>query len=436
LQSQISWKEINSIALPAIAAGIAEPVISLVDTAFVGQLGAMQLGAVGIGASFFTLLMWILAQTKSAISALVSKNFGAKTITTLSNFFPQALFLNFLLGVLVFTVSYFFQDFIFEAYNAQGEQKELIKNYYSIRGWGLPVSLVIFGIFGIFRGLQNTLWAMQISLVGMSVNVLLDYVLIFGVEGFIPAFGIEGAAWASVASQIIMLVLSVYFLLTKAKLNLAFSFKLHSEIGRLLKMSFDLFLRAAALNLAFYFGTSFSTSYGQNHIAAYTIGINIWLFSSFFIDGFSNAGNAIGGRLAGEGNLAELKRVGFLLVKVNIGIALMLSLFYVLLYPFIGKMFTQEQEVLKLFEATFWIIIISQPINALAFTLDGIFKGLGKTELLRNVLIAAGVLVFIPAIFILDSFAINLFAVWFSFVLWMLARGLPLYFKFKNLKHV
>ena len=119
LQTKISWKEIYSIALPAIAAGIAEPVISLVDTAFVGQLGTLELGAVGIGASFFTLIMWILAQTKSAISAIVSKSFGAKTLYSLQSFVPQALTLNFLLGAFVFLGSYFLQDLIFEAFNAQ-----------------------------------------------------------------------------------------------------------------------------------------------------------------------------------------------------------------------------------------------------------------------------------------------------------------------------
>ena len=436
LQSKIAWKEIYSIALPAIAAGIAEPVISLVDTAFVGQLGTLELGAVGIGSSFFTLIMWILAQTKSAISAIVSKNYGAKTLSSLQSFVPQALVLNFLLGAFVFLGTYFLQDLIFEAYNAQGDQKELIKSYFSIRGWGLPISLVVFGIFGVFRGLQNTYWAMQISLVGMFSNIILDYLLIFGFGEIIPAFGIEGAAWASAISQGIMLVLAIRFLLTKSKLKLDFTKTLHQGISKLLKMSFDLFLRAAALNVAFYFGTSFAASYGENQIAAYTIGINIWLFSSFFIDGFSNAGNAIGGRLAGEGNLNELKRVGYLLVKVNIGIALMLSLVYLIFYTYLGRFFTQEAEVLRLFEATFWIIIISQPINALAFTLDGIFKGLGHTALLRNVLIGAGVFAFLPAIFILDSFASNLFAIWFAFVFWMLARGLPLLFKFKNLKHV
>ena len=321
-------------------------------------------------------------------------------------------------------------------YKIKDDQKELIKSYFSIRGWGLPISLVVFGVFGVFRGLQNTYWAMQISLVGMFSNIIVDYLLIFGFCEIIPAFRIEGAAWASVISQGIMLVLAIRFLLTKSKLKLDFTKTLHQGISKLLKMSFDLFLRAAALNVAFYFGTSFAASYGENHIAAYTIGINLWLFSSFFIDGFSNAGNAIGGRLAGEGNLNELKRVGYLLVKVNIGIALMLSLVYLIFYTYLGRFFTQEAEVLMLFEATFWIIIISQPINALAFTLDGIFKGLGHTALLRNVLIGAGVFAFLPAIFILDSFASNLFAIWFAFVFWMLARGLPLLFKFKNLKHV
>ena len=97
----INWKEINRLALPAIIAGIAEPVISLVDTAVIGQLGATELGGVGVGASLFTLIMWVLAQTKSAISAIVSKAVGANNLKSLKSFIPQALIMNFILGASV-----------------------------------------------------------------------------------------------------------------------------------------------------------------------------------------------------------------------------------------------------------------------------------------------------------------------------------------------
>lgn len=434
--SSIQWKDINRLAIPAIIAGIAEPVISLVDTAVVGRLGATELGGVGVGSSLFTLLMWILAQTKSAISAIVSRHYGEKRLKQLQRFVPQALLLNFLLGVLIVAATLPFLTTIFSWYNAKGELLETASNYYGIRALGLPFGLFVFGVFGVFRGLQNTSWAMQISFAGAFLNIVLDLLLVFGIEGVIPAFGVKGAALASVCAQVLMFMLSLVFLYRKTQFKLFLALRIHPKIGKLLRMSLDLFLRAGALNVAFYVGTSFSTSYGDEVVAAFTIGTNIWLFSSFFIDGYSNAGNALSGRLAGEGNLKELKRVGFQLVKINLVIASLLSLSYALLYPFMGSFFTASPRVLLFFNATFWLIIVSQPINALAFTMDGIYKGLGKTAFLRNLLIGATFLAFLPAVFILDTFVASLWGIWLSFIIWMSARSFPLLIDFKRLKHV
>ena len=436
MAQNISWKDINRLAIPAIFAGIAEPVISIADTAIVGQLGTIELGAVGIGASFFSLVMWILAQTKSAISSIVSKAFGSKTLFNLQDFIPQALILNFLLGAIVFVVSVGFADAIFSGYNAEGQQKELCISYYQIRGWGLPISLVVFGIFGVFRGIQNTIWAMIISISAMVINIILDVLLVYGWEGLIPAMGIEGAALASVISQGYMLLAALWFLMVRANLKLKFSLQLNPQILKLLKMSFDLFLRAGALNLVMYLGTSLATKYGEAEIAAYTIGLNIWLFSAFFIDGFSSAGNAIAGRLAGEQNVEELKNVSFRITKTNLVIATGLALVYLIGYNFWPLFFTDDYLVVEVFKASFWVIILTQPINAIAFSLDGIFKGLGKTELLRNVLIGSSLLVFLPFVLVMDSFVGNLVGIWFAFSVWMIGRALPLYINLIRLKHV
>ena len=78
---KISSKEINRLAFPAIISGIAEPVISLVDTIFVGKLGTEALAGLGIATSFFLLIIWILAQSKTAVSATVSKYYGKEKPT-------------------------------------------------------------------------------------------------------------------------------------------------------------------------------------------------------------------------------------------------------------------------------------------------------------------------------------------------------------------
>ena len=69
----ITSRDLDRLAVPAIISGIAEPVISLVDTAFVGSLGTADLAAVGIASSFFLLVVWVLAQTRSAVLAVAAR---------------------------------------------------------------------------------------------------------------------------------------------------------------------------------------------------------------------------------------------------------------------------------------------------------------------------------------------------------------------------
>ena len=116
--------------------------------------------------------------------------------------------------------------------------------------------------------------------------------------------------------------------------------------------------------------------------------IYYWIiFSAFFIDGYSNAGNALAGKYIGEKNNEKLKILGSKLIKINIKISFLLMIFYTLLYPFIGEFFNSNKLVIESFESFFWIVIIAQPLNSIAFTFDGIFKGLGKAVDLRNTLI-------------------------------------------------
>jgi len=110
----------------------------------------------------------------------------------------------------------------------------------------------------------------------------------------------------------------------------------------------------------------------------------------------------------------------------------------VLLYNPIGGAFTNDPLVLKVFYEVFWIVLLMQPICALAFVFDGVFKGLGKMKDLRNVLILSTVFVFIPVLFITDYYGWKLYGVFSAFTLWMIARGIPLVIKFRKqfLPHV
>ncbi|KZS39666.1 MATE family efflux transporter [Aquimarina aggregata] len=435
MNKTIGFKNINRLAVPAIIAGIAEPLLSITDTAIVGNIpefGTESLAAVGIVGSFLSALIWILGQTRSAISAIISQYLGAGKIEEVKTLPAQAIFFNVALSVVLLLSTVFFVEEIFKLYNASGLILEYCVEYYDIRVWGFPLTLFTFAVFGIFRGLQNTFWPMIVALIGALTNIGLDFVLVYGIEDVIPAMGIRGAAWASLISQFIMAILVFVLLVVKTNVSLKLKFPLNKELGRLVTMSLNLFVRSIALNTALYFATANATKYGDEYIAAYTISMNIWMFTAFFIDGYGAAGNILSGKLLGAKDYKSLWKLAKRVSTYGIMVSLVLALFGFVFYRSIGQVFTTETLVLETFYSVFFIVLIVQPINGLAFVFDGVFKGLGEMSYLRNVLLGATFLAFIPTLYLCNFFDLKLYGIWIAFSIWALFRGIALILKFRK----
>ena len=197
-------------------------------------------------------------------------------------------------------------------------------------------------------------------------------------------------------------------------------------------MAANLFVRTAALNFAIYLANAYATDYGKNYIAAQSILMNIWLFFSFFIDGYANAGNAIGGKLLGARDYKNLWELSKKISKYAVLIAFILMAICGLFYNQIGLVFNKDVAVLAIFSAVFWIVLLMQPVNAIAFMFDGIFKGLGEAKYLRNLLLVATFLGFTPALLISDYFGLKLYGIWIAFFVWMLIRSAGLVIKFRR----
>jgi Na+-driven multidrug efflux pump len=224
-----------------------------------------------------------------------------------------------------------------------------------------------------------------------------------------------------------MAIASVILLWKKTAISLQLVFPLNKEIPRMIKMVLDLFVRTIALNTALIFAVKQATNYGTDALAAYGIGIQIWLFGAFFIDGYSSAGNILSGKLFGAKKYSTLVRLANHLSFYGFFTGLVLAGFGFLFYQEIGAIFIQEASVLNRFDEVFWIILIMQPLCGIMYIHDGIFKGLGKTAFLRNLLLVATFGVFIPSALIFNHFDFKLYGIWYTFILWVIARGLPLY---------
>ncbi|WP_405247764.1 MATE family efflux transporter [Cellulophaga sp. Asnod2-G02] len=435
MKNTITFKDINKLAIPATIAGIAEPLLSITDTAIVGNIevdGIESLAAAGIVGSFLSMLIWILGQTRSAISTIISQYVGAGKKEAIKSLPAQAIYLNIGLSILILLSTIFIVDDIFRFLNATGKILEYCISYYSIRVWGFPLTLFTFAVMGIFRGLQNTFYPMLIAIVGAVLNVFLDYIFVYGITDILEPMYLEGAAWASLLAQAVMAIMAFILLLTKTTIRLKPELSLHPELGRLIIMSLNLFVRALALNIALILAVREATALGDKYIGAHTIAINLWLFSAFFIDGYAAAGNIMGGKLLGSKDYDGLFLLAKKIMIYGVLVSLLLMTLGFIFYTPIGTFFSNDIPVLNAFYSIFFIVILGQPINSIAFIFDGLFKGLGEMKYLRNTLLAATFLGFIPALFIGKYFGLELQGIWIAFTLWMFIRGGALVIEFKR----
>ncbi|WP_136468308.1 MATE family efflux transporter [Flagellimonas onchidii] len=435
MRTQVNFKSINQLAIPATISGIAEPILSITDTAIVGNIpvdGLESLAAAGIVGSFLSMLIWVLGQTRSSISAIISQYLGAGKLEEVKNLPAQAIFFNILLSLVILVSTIFIIEEIFSLFEATGKILEYCVSYYSIRVWGFPLTLFTFAIFGIFRGLQNTFYPMIIAVIGAVLNIILDFILVYGIEGFIPAMYLEGAAWASLISQATMAILVFILLLKKTDISLKLVFPLNKELKRLIFMSLNLFVRALALNAALIIAVREATALGDRFIGAHTIAINLWLFAAFFIDGYGAAGNSMGGKLLGAKDYQGLWELAKKIITYGMIISVVLMAFGFIFYTPVGRIFSNEPVVLSTFYGIFFIVILGLPMNTLAFVFDGLFKGLGEMKYLRNVLLSATFLGFIPTLYLGKYLGWGFYAIWIAFVVWMMIRGLALVWKFRR----
>ncbi len=430
---RISLTEINKLAIPAIFAGIIEPVISITDTIISGKINLIEnndlpyLGAIGLAGALLSAFIWIFAQTRSAISSYVAINYGKNQIHYVRPLVSQTFYMNLVVGIMVALTAYLFTKPIFIIQNAEGIILQLTSDYFQIRVWGFPFTLLTFTLFGVFRGYQNTQWAMYIGLTGGIVNIILDLLFVY-----VFKWSIQGIAYASIIAQAIMFIGALYVLFSRTPFHLRWRFKVHPDFKALIMMSINLIIRTLSLNIAIWFANKFATGYGEDYISTQSVLIQIWLLSAFLLDGYSIAGNALSGKLKGENDTKRLWVLSRDLIKIMLICSFVIMLAMIVFYKPLGSLFTQKETILTLFNDHFWLIILMQPICAIAFLFDGIFKGLGEARELRNVLLIATFVGFLPTLYSMDFLGLKLHGIWIAFFVWMIIRSSVLFIKFKR----
>ena len=240
MKTQISNKEIWSIALPIMLGNMAQTVINFTDTAFLGHLGVIALGASMLAGLFYFVFTTIATGFAIGIQIIIARRFGEGNYGRIGIIFEHGSLFVLILGSILFSILYFFSDqllyLLIDSQNIYDASIEYIK----YRRYGIIFVCFNFLYRALYIGISNTKVITYSTIIMAVVNILLDYCLIFGNLGF-PKMGIGGAALASFCAEVsafIFFTVYSYITLTKKDYGMFKIHKLESELmGRILRVA-------------------------------------------------------------------------------------------------------------------------------------------------------------------------------------------------------
>ncbi len=407
------------LSIPVLFSLVAEPITGLVDTAFVARLGAVELAALGVGTMALSSVFWIFNFLGVATQTDVAQADGRGESAERGAICGLSMMLSLLIGVGSALLLWPFISTVSGLLGATGDIGLASDSYIGIRLWGSPAILVTIAGFGALRGVQR----MQIPLwiaVGVNVlNIKLDALLIFGF-GPIPAFGIEGAAAATAIAQWVGAVAT--WMVVRRELGARVVWNA-DKAKHLFRVGWDLFLRTGALTLFLLVGTREATKLGAEAGAAHQAIRQFWLFTALFLDSFAIAGQSLVAYFAGNDRTATARRVARTILEFCFGFGFVLMVVMWVGEGWIARLLVPETAVLA-FGSAWWLALLFQPLNALAFGTDGIHWGTGDFAFLRNAtVVATGVSV--GALYVLAAWmGLSLPLIWAVTGLWIGIRVL------------
>ena len=414
-------RTIGRLAVPALGALAAEPLVALVDTAFVGRLGEDPLAAMGVVTGILGMAFFVLIALAYAGTPLIARAIGIGDPDRAAQLAGQSLIVAAVLGAAGLVLVEGAAPQLVGLMGAGPDVAPHATSYLRIRGLGLPALLMITVGHSVYRGVGDTRTPMYIS-IGLSlVNLVLDPVFIFGF-----GWGLAGAGFASVIAQTLGGgAFFLFFLTGHTGLVLRWIRPRWKDLRELIGAGSALFVRTSALVAALTVAVAVAARLGDTEVAAHQVAAQVYIFLSLVVDAVAIAAqNLVAGHLATDRAAACRFSQRMLLWGLCWGV-LLAAAFWLMRHDLPGW-FTTDPSVAALVITLMPIIALSQPLNGLVFVLDGIMIGaIEFTYMAKSTVFAA--VVACSLMFVAGSVS----AVWWALVIMNVLRLATLYRRYR-----
>lgn len=416
-------RQILRLSIPNIISNITVPLLGMVDLAMMGHLDdPVYIGAIALGSAIFNIIYLSFGFLRMGTTGFTAQAFGAQKNREIGLILYRSLTVAAILALLLLLFQYPIQWVAFNLLDGSNQVKELAREYFYIRIFAAPATLGLYALHGWFLGMQNARIPMILAILINSLNIIFNFVFVIG-------FGMnsDGVAIASVIAQYSGLLLAVFFLIKKYSGFLE-RFKLSvvlqmTALKKFFIVNTDIFIRTILLILTLTFFTSMSARISDEILAVNTLLFQFFFIFSYFADGFAFAGEALTGKARGSGDQDLLRKTIQKLFYWGWGASLFFAVVFGFGFDPLLWIMTDNAD-LKLLAGEFrWWIVMLPVSSGAAFIWDGIYIGVTASKAMRNTMIVASLLVFLPAYY-LSVGPLQNHGLWLSLILFMAARGL------------
>ena len=427
-------RQILQIALPSIVSNITVPLLGMIDVAIVGHMGSpVYIGAVAVGSMIFNLVYWLFGFLRMGTSGLTSQALGRRDFPEITRLLVRSVTIGLGIALLFIVFQIPMKWLMFWLIGPTIDVAPFASTYFNIVIWGAPASLALFSLSGWYIGMQNTRFPMVISIGQNIVNILASLTLVYG-------FGmkIEGVAWGTVIAQYAGFIVALGLLVryygkifhggrseecgVRNVCRRVFSLHTpHSSLLEFFQINRDIFLRTLCLVAVNLYFTSAGARQGAIILSVNTVLMQLYLFFSYFMDGFAYAGEALGGKAYGAKNTTAfhetLQRLWMWMLIVTIGYTLL----YIMGGRWIVSLLTDEPQVIEASHEYLWWAWMIPAAGCVAFIWDGVFIGITAT---RGMLVSSflSALAFF-VVYLLTKVPLGNHGLWLAMVIYLAMRG-------------
>jgi MATE family multidrug resistance protein len=429
---EVTSRSVLTIAGPMTAAYISVPLVGLVDTAVIGQLGVASLiGGIAVGAIVLDILLTSFNFLRSGTTGLTAQAYGAGDAREQQAVLARALILAIGLGLAVIALQAPFIALGVWLMEAERAVAEAVRAYLEVRIWAAPFILANFVLLGWLLGLGQARAVFFLSAVYGLANIVLSVWFVLGL-----GWGVAGVALASVLAEILSAAIAVPFIIRNLPRDVRPSFRRIAERAgylRLLAVNRDIMIRSFSLIFAFAFFTRQGAQFGEVILAANAILMNFFVVSGYLLDGFATAAEQLAGRAVGARYRPAFDRTVKLTLFWGFAIAAALTAVYGLFGGVLIDIITTAEDVRQTAYRYLVWAALTPLVGVLAFQMDGIFIGATWSRDMRNMMLIS--LAAYLAVWFVATPLLGNDGLWLALLVFLGARGITLQGRMKdNLK--